>query len=76
MSWYFIVIFSLGSLLSAVVLLATKNGSKAAQLEALKLELKKQAKEQAHAQKIRNRVSVMDEHTVRQRLHQLANKQH
>lgn len=74
MLWYFIVIFSLGSLLGAVVLLATKNGSKAAQLEALKTELKNQTKEQEYAQKIRNHVFVMDEHAVRQRLHQIANK--
>lgn len=63
-----------GSLLSVVVLLASKNGSKAAQLEALKAEIKKRAKEQEHAQKIRDRVFSMDEYRVRSRLHDITNK--
>lgn len=75
MIWYFICIFALGSLFTLVVTLASKNGSKAAQLEALKAELRKQAKEQERANKIINNVRNMDEHTCRQRLHQIANKQ-
>ncbi len=51
------------------------NGRKAARLQALKAELRKQAQEQQRAQKIRDVVITMDEHTVRQRLHEIANKQ-
>ncbi len=61
--------------LGVVIYLASKNGSKSAQLAALKAEIKKQAEEQARANKIMARVSLMDEHTVRQRLHEIANKQ-
>ena len=55
--------------------LSRKEGSKAAQLEALKAELKKQAEEQRRAQKIIDNVRNFDEHTVRQRLHEIANHQ-
>lgn len=72
---YLIVILAFGSLLSVAIVMASKNGSKAAQLEALKAEIRKQAKEQERANKIINNVRNMDEHTCRQRLHQIANKQ-
>ena len=73
---YFVMVLAFGVCLSAVVLLSCKHGSKSAQLEALKAELRKQAREQERAREIANRVRIMDEHSVRQRLHEIANKQH
>lgn len=58
----------------AALLFASKNGSKAAQLESLKAEMKKQAEEQKRAKQITDSVIVMDQHTVRQRLHEIANR--
>lgn len=55
--------------------LSRKEGGKAAQLEALKKELEKNAKEQERAKKITDNVNSFDEHTCRQRLHEIANKQ-
>lgn len=76
MTYFYLCIILCGmGLFSAVIYLASKNGSKAAQLEALKAELKKQAEEQARASKIMDNVGSFDEHTCRQRLHNVANKQ-
>ena len=75
MIWYFIGIFALGSLFTLVVTLASKNGSKAAQLEALKAELRKQAEEQARAARINSSVANMSDSDIRNRLHEIANKQ-
>ena len=72
---YILGIFGLGALLSAVVLLASKNGSKAAQLEALKAELRKQAEEQARAQRITDNVYALSADDARKRLHDVASKQ-
>ena len=72
---YFAIVLAFGVGLSAVILLSSRNGSKAAQLEALKAELKKKAEEQARANKINTAIAGMDEHTVRQRLHEIATKQ-
>lgn len=55
--------------------LSRREGSKAAQLEALKKELKRIEKEKELADKVTNNVTNFDEHTVRQRLHEIANKQ-
>ncbi len=75
MIWQVIAILGGGGLLGLALMLASKNGSKAAQLEALKSELKKQAEEQRKANEILDNVRNFDEHTVRQRLHQIANNQ-
>ena len=75
MLWQFVAILCGGGLVGVALWLASKNGSKSAQLAALKAEIKKQAEEQARARKISDSVAVMDEHTVRQRLHQVANEQ-
>lgn len=75
MVWYILGIFGLGALLSAVILLASKNGSKAAQLEALKAELRKQAEEQERAQRINSSVANMSDSDVRKRLQDISNKQ-
>lgn len=69
-----IAILGGGSLLAVCLWLASKNGSKAAQLEALKAEIKKQQEEQARVQKIRDRVSAMDVPSVRERLYKIASK--
>ena len=57
-----------------VVYLASKNGSKAAQLEALKSEIKKRAEEQARAQKILHNVADRPVDDVRRRLQDLSGK--
>ncbi len=62
------------SLLGLVVLLASKGGSKSAQLEVLKQEIKKRAEEQARAQKILNDVSNMSSDDVRKRLQDISSK--
>lgn len=74
MVWYILGIFGLGALLSAVILLASKNGSKSAQLEALKAEIRKQAEEQERAQRINNSVGNMSSSDVRDRLRQTSSK--
>ena len=66
-------VWLLGSLL-VVIVLAGKNGRKAAQLEALKATLKKQAQEQARANKIMDNVRTMPHDDARKRLHGIANK--
>ena len=62
------------SLLGLVVLLASKGGSKSAQLEVLKQEIKKRAEEQARTQKILNDVSNMSSDDVRKRLQDISSK--
>jgi cell division protein FtsB len=71
----FLAIFGFGLLLTVIVALASKNGSKAAQLEALKAEIRKQAYEKEKLRKISKDVSNFDEYTIRQRLHEVSNKQ-
>ena len=55
-------------LLGIVVWMASKNGSRAAQLENLKAELKKQAEEYARAQRIMADVHRTDIERVREKL--------
>lgn len=62
------------SLLGLVVLLASKSGSKAAQLENLKTEIKKQAEAQARAQRILNHVANIPADDVRKRLQDVSSK--
>lgn len=59
-----------GLLLGAVFVLARKNGSKAAQLEALKAEVK----ERQRANKIMDNVRNMSADDVRRRLQNLSDK--
>lgn len=54
--------------------LSRKEGSKAAQLEALKAELKKQAEEQVRANRITDRVSSLSNEEARRKLNEIANK--
>lgn len=75
MAWYILGIFGLGALLSAVILLASKNGSKSAQLEALKAEIRKQAEEQARANRINNFANGLSGDDARKLLHDVANEQ-
>lgn len=75
MLWQLTAILCGGGLLGLTVYLASKNGSKSAQLEVLKQELKRQAEEQRREQRISSSVAGMDEHTVRQRLHKISNEQ-
>ena len=55
--------------------LASKNGSKAAQLEALKAEIKKNAEEQRRAREITDNVYAMSADDARRRLCELQSKQ-
>lgn len=68
MTTQLILIGGLALLLGVVVLLASKEGSKSAQLENLKAEIKKQAEAQARAQRILNYVANMPADDVRKRL--------
>lgn len=70
----FLAIFGFGLLLTVIVALASKNGSKAAQLEALNAEIRKQAYEEEKLRKISKDVSNFDECTIRQRMHEISNK--
>ena len=72
---YLIAILAFGSLLSVAIVMASKNGSKAAQLEALKAELKKQAEEQARANRINNFANGLSGDDARKLLHDVANEQ-
>ena len=62
-------------LFGVVIWLARREGSKSAKLAALKKEVADRAKEQAKANAILDNVRNFDEHTCRQRLHEIANKQ-
>ena len=74
MFWQIIAILgALGSLIAALWL-AGKNGSKAAQLEALKAEIRKNAEEQERARKINDSVYGVSTDECRKRLQDLANK--
>lgn len=75
MIWYFLAIFGLGSLLTCIVFLASKNGSKAAQLEALKAELRKIAEEEARAKRINNFANGLSGDDARRLLQDVANEQ-
>ena len=73
MAWQLIAIGGAGAVLGVAFWLASKNGSKSAQLEALKRELKKQAEEQRRAQQITGYVYALSPNDARRRLHKLAN---
>lgn len=60
-------------LFGLTIWLARKEGSKEAQLQAALAQQKKDREEQERAKRITNSVLVMDEYTVRQRLHEIAN---
>ena len=68
-----IVIF--GSLFGAALLFASKHSSKAAQLDALKAELRKLAEEEKRAEKVKNTVYSMSADDARRRLCELQSKQ-
>lgn len=70
---YLIVILAFGSLLSVAIVMASKNGSKAAQLEALKAEIRKLAEEEARAKRINNFANGLSGDDAREKLHQIAN---
>ena len=75
MTWEIIAIVCGSGLFGVALWLASKNGSKAAQLEALKQEIKKQAEEQRRAQQIADGVYSLSADECRRRLHQVANEQ-
>jgi cell division protein FtsB len=70
----FLAIFGFGLLLTVLVVLASKNGSKAAQLEALKADIRQRYKEQERAKELANRVDNMDDADIRNRLREISNK--
>lgn len=75
MLWQIIALLGGCGVFGVALWLASENGSKAAQLESLKAEIKKQAEEEKRAQKIADTVVTMDEPAVRQRLHKIANRE-
>ena len=74
MIWQVLAVFSCFGLLVTALWLAGKNGSKAAQLEALKAEIRKQAEEQRRAREISENVYSLSADDARRRLHEVANK--
>lgn len=60
-------------LFGLIIHLAQKEAKKDAQLRALKKEIENRAKEQKRAQEMLDNVRNFDEHTVRQKLHSIAN---
>lgn len=72
---YLIATLFFGGMLSAVIILASKSGSRAEQVENLKAELRKIAEEQARAQRITDNVGSMSDNDVRNKLHKIANRQ-
>ena len=75
MLWQFVAILCGGGLVGVALWLASKNGSKSAQLEALKAEIRKNAEVQRRAQEIKDRVYSLSADDARRRLHDVANKQ-
>lgn len=65
-----ILVIGFFGMLALVAVMASKNGSKAAQLENLKAELRKRAEEQARAQRIADNVRRKSTHGVRSKLQQ------
>lgn len=65
-----ILIVGFLGMLALVAVMASKNGSKAAQLENLKAELRKRAEEQARAQRITDSVRRESIDSVRAKLQQ------
>lgn len=76
MELYVVLLLSGGIIWGVALWLARKNGSKAAQLAALKEELKRQIKEQERAKKIMDNVYHLTADDARKRLHDVANKQY
>ena len=71
---YLVVILFFGSVFAMAIVMASKEGSKAAQLENLKAELKKLSEEQRRANEINDRIRNMSESDIRNRLHNLQSK--
>lgn len=65
-----ILVIGFLGMLALVAVMASKNGSKAAQLENLKAELRKRAEEQARAQRITDSVRRESIDSVRSKLQQ------
>lgn len=74
MLWQILIIMGGCGILGIALWLASKNGSKAAQLEALKAEIRKQAEEQSRVARINSSVSNMSDADVAERLQKLSGK--
>ena len=72
---YLLAIVAFGGLISVVVYLASKNGSKSAQLEALKAEIRKNAEEQRRANEAVDKVRNMSDADIHSRLSNLQSKE-
>lgn len=71
---YILLIVAYCSLFGTIIFLARREGSKSAKLAALKKEVADRAKEQAKANEIIDSVRNFDEHTVRDRLHNITKR--
>lgn len=60
---------------ASIIYLSSKVGSKSAELEAIKAELKKQEQERNRAERINDTIGRMSDDDVRNRLHEIAGKQ-
>ena len=75
MELYITLILGGGIIWGVALWLACKNGSKSAQLAALKEELKKQVKEQARAKKMADNIYHLTVDDAKRRLHDVANRE-
>lgn len=76
MTYVYLCIILCGmGLFSVAIYLASKNGSKAAQLAALKAELRKLAEEEARAKRINQSVANFSDSDISNKLRQIANEQ-
>ena len=73
--FYFAVILCGFGVFGIAIYLASKNGSKSAQLAALKAELRKLAEEESRAKRINNFANGLSGDDARRLLHDVANKQ-
>lgn len=69
-----ILVGGFGVVFAAALYLAYKYGSKAAQLDAARAQVRQQRKEQQYATEITSRVYALDGNSVRRRLHDVAGK--
>lgn len=73
--FYFAVILCGFGVFGIAIYLASKNGSKSAQLAALKAELRKLAEEEARAKRINQNVDNFSDSDITNKLHKIANEQ-
>ena len=74
MTYFYLAVILFGfGVFGIAIYLASKNGSKSAQLAALKAELRKIAEEEARAKRINQNVANFSDSDITNKLHGIAN---